>query len=221
LSIHLIGETVAVPEPSPDAARPARRPRGRPAVLSRESILTAAVAEIDDGGLVGCTMRAVADRLGVRAMSLYRHVGPKEAMLALVPDHLLGPTCEVVIRQVRAIDALWAVADGLRGVIDAHPRAAELLAQPVPGPSMTAAAARCVDLLVADGLPAELAYGLVRAVVAQVVGEAVTSHGPPSDVGIGLLMDGATARLAQSRRAAERPRDGSAEAPVGTSGLPS
>lgn len=58
-----------------------RRPR---ATLSREAIVDAAVAILDEQGLDGLTMRAVADRLGAGAMSLYRHVASRDELLDLV-----------------------------------------------------------------------------------------------------------------------------------------
>ncbi len=49
--------------------------------LSRESVLGAAVRLADDGGVGALTMRKLADRLGVEAMSLYHHVADKEDIL--------------------------------------------------------------------------------------------------------------------------------------------
>ena len=54
---------------------PAREP------LNRSRILEAACAVADADGLGAVSMRTVAARLGVEAMSLYHHVGNKEAML--------------------------------------------------------------------------------------------------------------------------------------------
>ena len=64
---------------------------GRPkapgvAALSREAIVQAAIAEADAGGLPALTMRAVGRRLRVEAMSLYHHVGTKDAMLDAMVD---------------------------------------------------------------------------------------------------------------------------------------
>ena len=59
----------------------AGRPRSRAQALSREAIVAAAVQLADEVGIAGLSMRAVARRLGVEAMSLYHHVGNKEAIL--------------------------------------------------------------------------------------------------------------------------------------------
>lgn len=53
----------------------ARRP------LSRERVLTTAVALADRDGLTAMTMRALAAELGVEAMSLYHHVPGKDGLL--------------------------------------------------------------------------------------------------------------------------------------------
>jgi AcrR family transcriptional regulator len=58
--------------------------------LSRERILTAAVAVADTAGLGEVTMRRVAAELGVEAMSLYHHVSGKEDLLDGVVTTLIG-----------------------------------------------------------------------------------------------------------------------------------
>lgn len=63
--------------------------RTRPG-LTRDAVLTAALGIIDESGLEGCTMRAVAAELGVEAMSLYWHVRGKEALLDGVVERMLG-----------------------------------------------------------------------------------------------------------------------------------
>lgn len=57
-----------------------RRSPGEPA-LSRDAVVAAAMAIADADGLGAVSMRAVASRLGVEAMSLYHHVANKDAML--------------------------------------------------------------------------------------------------------------------------------------------
>jgi len=62
----------------------ARPPQGTPAPrdpLTKEKVLRAAIAIADERGVSAVTMRAVAMRLGVEAMSLYNHVTNKDAML--------------------------------------------------------------------------------------------------------------------------------------------
>ncbi|HXV93642.1 MAG TPA: hypothetical protein VD813_10120 [Pseudonocardia sp.] len=60
---------------------------------------------------------------------------------------------------------------------------------------MTAVAEHCVSLIAARGVDPGEAYRLVRAVVAQVVGEAVTRHGAFDELGTQLVMEGLWTRL--------------------------
>ena len=59
----------------------AGRPRSGAERLNPAAIVAAAVELADGEGLAALSMRAVARRLGVEAMSLYHHVGNKEALL--------------------------------------------------------------------------------------------------------------------------------------------
>ncbi|HEY7143757.1 MAG TPA: TetR/AcrR family transcriptional regulator [Streptosporangiaceae bacterium] len=68
-------------------AEPAPR-RGN--ALDREQIVRAAIAIADAEGLEAVTMRRVADRLNTGAMSLYRHVPDKEALVSMMIETVLG-----------------------------------------------------------------------------------------------------------------------------------
>ncbi|MDT0167273.1 TetR/AcrR family transcriptional regulator [Actinotalea sp. AC32] len=61
------------------------RPRPR-TPLTRERVIAAAVAVADDHGVAAVSMRKVAERLGVEAMSLYHHVHDKDAVVAGILD---------------------------------------------------------------------------------------------------------------------------------------
>ena len=64
-----------------DARSVDRRRPGRPARLSRDQVLTAALAIADAEGLEAVTMQRVARAVGAEPMSLYRHVANKEDLL--------------------------------------------------------------------------------------------------------------------------------------------
>lgn len=57
--------------------------------LSRDRIVRAAVQLADVAGIEAVSMRSVAKRLGVEAMSLYNHVGGKDDLLAAMTDHVV------------------------------------------------------------------------------------------------------------------------------------
>lgn len=65
-----------------------RRRRGRPQKIDRDDIIHAVLAE----GFAGITVPAVADRLGVTAATLYRHVHDRGQMLAMTWGHLVDST---------------------------------------------------------------------------------------------------------------------------------
>jgi AcrR family transcriptional regulator len=67
-----------------------RRPRAPRNSLTREAIVDAAVAVLDEGGPARLTMRSLAERLGVRPMALYTYVGSKDELLDAARDHILG-----------------------------------------------------------------------------------------------------------------------------------
>lgn len=179
--------------------QPVRRRPGRPATIGTAQIVAAAVSLIDDTGLEGCTMRSVAERLGVSPMSIYRHVADKAELYALIPDSLLAGVADDVVRKRRARSALQAVAGGLGDVLEAHPNLAPLFQQPRPGPSMMRAAGHCIELLIAEGCPPDDAFEVLRALVALVVGQAVTTHGTRTALGIRLYLDGVDALLRDVR----------------------
>ncbi|MFL6170322.1 MAG: DUF429 domain-containing protein [Ornithinibacter sp.] len=64
-------------------------PSARPA-LSRTRVVDEAVRLADEEGLAALSMRALAGRLGVEAMSLYHHVAGKEALLDAMVDAVFG-----------------------------------------------------------------------------------------------------------------------------------
>ncbi|WP_430785124.1 TetR/AcrR family transcriptional regulator [Actinoplanes sp. G11-F43] len=57
-------------------------------MLSQEAVVDAAVDITRDAGLSAVTMRAVAARLDVTAMALYRHVGGREDLIRMVADRV-------------------------------------------------------------------------------------------------------------------------------------
>src|SRR6476469_1505374 len=88
--------------------------------LSRERIIAAAVAIVDEHGLESLSMRKLGAALGVEAMSLYNHVDNKDDVLDGVLDHVLK---EVPLPE---LDLAWeeqlrVLARGFRAAGLAHP----------------------------------------------------------------------------------------------------
>src|ERR1700742_2951558 len=57
--------------------------------VTRERIVTVALELLDEAGLDGLTLRRLADRLGIRAPTLYWHVRNKRELLALLAAAIL------------------------------------------------------------------------------------------------------------------------------------
>jgi AcrR family transcriptional regulator len=114
-----------------------RRSRREPLSVAR--IARAALTLLDSGGLSAVTMRAVADRLDVEAMSLYRYVANRDRMLDAVIDLVVDeltddPDVELEPSGPWA-EWLAAMARGVRRFSRAHPRAFPLIAtHPVDAP---------------------------------------------------------------------------------------
>jgi TetR/AcrR family tetracycline transcriptional repressor len=123
----------------------------RPA-LSRDRIVTEALAMLDREGLERFSVRRLADRLGVTPMAVYNHVRDKRDLLQAVADAVVG---QIDYRAVRG-DWRRVVAScfrTLRRTCLAHPGAvalvesAEMLPESIFRPmEMTVAALRAAGL---------------------------------------------------------------------------
>jgi AcrR family transcriptional regulator len=107
------------------AANQPRR-RGRPAKLSRDSILAAALALLDREGADALTMRRLGSELGVEAMSLYRHFADRAALLEALADRLASELEPAPCGDDWA-EALREFAAALRALARRHPAAFALL----------------------------------------------------------------------------------------------
>lgn len=100
--------------------------------LSRERIVEAAVAFIDESGLPGLSMRRLGESLGVEAMSLYRYVAGREVLLDAVVETIMEEmsTDADVLDTPRDgwQDFLQRLAHGVRRVALTHPKAFPLVA---------------------------------------------------------------------------------------------
>ncbi|HET7171632.1 MAG TPA: TetR/AcrR family transcriptional regulator C-terminal domain-containing protein [Gaiellales bacterium] len=107
----------------------------RRAGLTRDRVLATAVQLADEDGLDGLSMRKLAKRLGVEAMSLYNHIPGKErlldGMVDLVFDEIEAPSTGGPWK-----DELRNRAHSTRAALRRHPWAVGLMeARPNPGDS--------------------------------------------------------------------------------------
>ena len=93
---------------------------GRPARLSRISIVRTAIGLADRSGLEAVTMRAVAAELDGVAAALYRHVRGRDELIDLIRDEVLAERREVIETGEWRAD-LRDFVRGLLTIHEAHP----------------------------------------------------------------------------------------------------
>ncbi|WP_136042569.1 MULTISPECIES: TetR/AcrR family transcriptional regulator [unclassified Microbacterium] len=101
------------------AVRPPQR--GPKREFSLEQVLDAAVAIADDTGLESVTMPALAQSLGLTAMSLYRYVGSKDALVLLLQERGMGLPPSSISDARGWRDGLEAYARASADVYRRHP----------------------------------------------------------------------------------------------------
>lgn len=119
--------------PATDKARAHKG--GRRARLSRERVLRAGLEIADEGGLEALTMQRLGQRLGVEAMSLYRHVRNKQDLLDGIVD-LVFVEIELPGDDLDWLSALRARAVSTREALARHRWAVGRMESSVqPGPA--------------------------------------------------------------------------------------
>ncbi|MEV6868347.1 TetR/AcrR family transcriptional regulator C-terminal domain-containing protein [Streptosporangium subroseum] len=153
---------------------------GRPALLTPERVVVAAVEVLDAEGLDALTMRGVGARLGVAAMSLYRHVPNRDALLAAVVDHLFAESLVEFLPSGSWPQALTRFAESYRRTLLAHPHAVPLLAtHPVDVDGGLSLLAGLLERFSAAGVERADALTVVQSVGVYVLGHALAQVGRP------------------------------------------
>jgi AcrR family transcriptional regulator len=135
--------------------RPVRGTRGPHRELSHDQIAAAAIELADAGGLRSVTMRAVAEALGISAAGLYRYVGSRDELIALMVDAALADMT-LPIPNGDWETQLLAVARELLGVYIAHTWLGEAAYRSGPaGPNALRYFDQCLAIMAA--LPASAA----------------------------------------------------------------
>lgn len=136
--------------------------------LTRERLVAAALELIDAEGLEGLSMRALADRLQVKAASLYWHVRDRDELLELLADGILESVSRPRQRATWR-ETVQAISGSLHRSVSAHKDANRILLE-VPGALGRSDVAR--DLATAfrsAGLQEAEAADVARMVMTQVI----------------------------------------------------
>jgi AcrR family transcriptional regulator len=137
--------------------------------LSRERVLSAAVALADEGGIDALSMRKLAQELGVEAMSLYNHVANK--------DDVLDGVVEAVAAEIDAPSAGgdWKTAIRQSSIsrhdtLLRHPWAPSLWMRQKPGPARLRQTDALLGTLRGAGFSKDLTYHAYHILESYVLG---------------------------------------------------
>lgn len=147
--------------------------------LTRDRVLTAAIAHADEHGLDALTMRSLAGRLGVKAMSLYNHVASKDDLLNGMIDEIIGEV------ELPDPGGQWKTA--IRGVMSAthdllieHPWAGALwMSRQNEGPARFRYGDWLLRTLREAGLSEELIYHAYHILESHILGSTVQQQSFP------------------------------------------
>ncbi|WTW92673.1 transposase [Streptomycetaceae bacterium NBC_01309] len=182
-------------------------PRGvvRPRLTLRDVVL-AARAVLTEGGVDALTMSAVATRLGVTPMALYRHVDGRAALLAAVADSVLEEVGAAVDASVPWDDAVVMWMADVRHRIVESPWTAQLIGTPTQiAPAWAAALDRLLAVLergpLDDDARADALVWIARTTVGVVLLEAKSPLARPGHA-VGTALESAleTASPEMARR---------------------
>jgi AcrR family transcriptional regulator len=138
--------------------------------LSAERITEAALAVADSEGLGAVTMRKVAARLGTAAMSLYRHIPNKDALLEAMADRVLA---ELPYPDPSGDwqEELHAFFLAFHDLLLEHPAVAQVMIEmTLAGPELTARGELVLSCLLGGGLDEEAAAQAITACTWHTVG---------------------------------------------------
>jgi AcrR family transcriptional regulator len=156
-------------------------PRRR-APLTRDRVLKAALKLADDGGFHSLSMRKVASKLRVEAMSLYNHVGGKEDIVDGLVDIVFS---EIEVPAPGSVDwktAMRARAISVRDALNRHRWAVGLMEGRMnPGPANVANHDAVMGCLREGGFEFRDAVHAYSVMDAYIYGFALQERGLPFD----------------------------------------
>ncbi|MGF1566791.1 MAG: TetR/AcrR family transcriptional regulator [Nodosilinea sp.] len=154
-----------------------------PLPLSRDRVLQTALGLADEGGLAAVSMRKLAQKLGVKAMSLYNHVANK--------DDILDGIVDIVVDEMArpSLDQDWKTAMRRRAtsahaVLLRHPWATLAIVSRVNvGPAMLRYVDATLGCLVKAGFSLEMADHAWNAIDSHVYGFTLQELNFPFEAG--------------------------------------
>jgi TetR/AcrR family tetracycline transcriptional repressor len=148
--------------------------------LTRDDVVQAAVELLDEQGLDGVTLRALGDRLGVAAPTLYWHVRNKQHLLDLVAEAIVREGVSDTPIEPAPGEPWWEwVAQRARAVRRAilmHRDGSRVLAGNRPTPDSATSIDRTLAVLVEAGLTPPEALRFSLALSAYISGDALETQ---------------------------------------------
>ncbi|MQA85723.1 MAG: TetR family transcriptional regulator [Streptosporangiales bacterium] len=136
-------------------------------------MVRAAVRYVDEHGLDALSMHQLGAALGVKAMSLYKHVANKDDLLDGVVDEL-WTEIPVEPQDQDWREAMRVLARSLRALVHRHPHAAPLLTsrRALPGHALEVCETH-LRAMREGGVPEQCAVALLRSIVTHGIGYAL------------------------------------------------
>jgi AcrR family transcriptional regulator len=150
----------------------AKRAQRRTDGLSKEVIVRAAAAILDDGGEAALTFRALTARLSTGYGAIYHHVANKSDLLAAATDAVIAGVLGDAVVEAEPREALRTVSLGLFDAIDAHPWVGAQLSREPWRPALLEIYERIGELLAALDVPGRALFDAAGALVNYVLGVA-------------------------------------------------
>ncbi|MRH85916.1 TetR family transcriptional regulator [Nocardia sp. SYP-A9097] len=152
------------------------RRRDQPA-LSRDQIVSEALALLDEEGMEALSMRKLGTRLGAGATSLYTHVANKEELMELITDAVFGELDPLVVGSEGWRAAMLAFSHDLRAMMLRHPWLSSALGEMgllYLAPNMLRLNESVLTLLEDAGFPPDDADTAVTVIFSFVIGLALS-----------------------------------------------
>ena len=159
---------------------------GRPAKLSRERLQSAALALVDEHGLAGLSMRALATALGTAPMTIYNHVANRADLEVLVVEAVVAEADWAGEPHEDWRDDVRQIATALWRAVRAHPHTIPLiLTRRSRASAIFESSEALLDALARSGRSGRRLLIAFRAVVGFVMGFAQAELAGPLSVAAG------------------------------------
>src|SRR3984957_8387783 len=148
----------------------ARSAQRREESLSRDRIIEASIALLDQSGESGLTFRALSERLATGPGAIYWHIANKSDLLTAACDAIVARTMEARMARATPKATIRALALGMFDAIDAHPWVGSALIRAELQSPMVRVLERIGQQVRALGVPDRSQWAVVSALLNYILG---------------------------------------------------